>query len=842
MASMLTGAEFPINPAEAFVLGGAFLIHDLGMGIQAYDDGLKGIAGLVEWLDLLARLYPDDYAELQDGFRRDIEKNPNWDGLTDSRVKSALTSFLRWNHAERADTILAQEWSLSNGQKFYLIADTDLRFRYSELIGKIARSHWLDVNSLPDIFRNTLGAPAGYPVGWTIDPLKLACLMRLADAAHIDSRRADPLHTPHRNPQGASRDHWKFQERMLHPHIEGRRLVYTSASALGSEDSDAWWLAYETAKAIDGELRSVDALCGDLGKPRFSVYSVAGVDSPERFSRFVSTAGWRPVDASPHISDPSRIISTLGGFELYGHDDGPLVVPVREILANALDATRARRHGLGQSRMQPIEVVFGSTDQWDYVSVRDYGVGMTETEIVNYLCNFGTSGWRGQEIAHLMPGVLAHGFSPTGRFGIGFFSVFMIADDVIVTTRSIRGSWDDTVVLEFKGGPLSRPVLREARTNERLIDPGTKVEIRLKLRFGDGSDLVRISGMETSTSEIGVRFIRKLALMADEDIWVTNLGGSEMLPAVVRNEWRSMSGVQLFDALNPGLEFLEEPEVFERAGSLFGSGLYPLLNSKGDCVGRIGFGHTPLGLQSSLNWEVGAEYAGGLLANDAGLYLWGIIDGSPARASRDRVRLELTLDDMQTWFRGCKSKVDISGVSDYHRGIIQSIGVYFGIRSEDLPLAYGNEGHLCPSELAEYCASRDEVIILDHMLENIFLGEEEYTCVRYGGRFFIPSDGQIVVSDNHMSDNLYTLPSRPWDLGATLDVNDSPELRWWLWERNSLLGEVVRVVAESWEMSLRDVLVKSERCQMDGSVDNRVLAAVVGGGFAPIGALRLRRV
>ena len=32
-ASLICGNTFPLNAAEAFVLGGAFLLHDLGMGL-----------------------------------------------------------------------------------------------------------------------------------------------------------------------------------------------------------------------------------------------------------------------------------------------------------------------------------------------------------------------------------------------------------------------------------------------------------------------------------------------------------------------------------------------------------------------------------------------------------------------------------------------------------------------------------------------------------------------------------------------------------------------------------------------------------------------------------------
>src|SRR5215813_8538880 len=38
-ASLVCGETFPLNAAEAFVLGGAFLLHDLGMGLASYHGG-----------------------------------------------------------------------------------------------------------------------------------------------------------------------------------------------------------------------------------------------------------------------------------------------------------------------------------------------------------------------------------------------------------------------------------------------------------------------------------------------------------------------------------------------------------------------------------------------------------------------------------------------------------------------------------------------------------------------------------------------------------------------------------------------------------------------------------
>src|ERR1022692_4017323 len=53
-ASLICGDTFPLNPAEAFVLGGAFLLHDLGMGLASYHGGTAAIEADPRFGDLLA--------------------------------------------------------------------------------------------------------------------------------------------------------------------------------------------------------------------------------------------------------------------------------------------------------------------------------------------------------------------------------------------------------------------------------------------------------------------------------------------------------------------------------------------------------------------------------------------------------------------------------------------------------------------------------------------------------------------------------------------------------------------------------------------------------------------
>ena len=53
LADLIIGPEYPLTPSEAFVLGGAFLIHDLGMGLAAYPEGKEALFKKSIWKDTI---------------------------------------------------------------------------------------------------------------------------------------------------------------------------------------------------------------------------------------------------------------------------------------------------------------------------------------------------------------------------------------------------------------------------------------------------------------------------------------------------------------------------------------------------------------------------------------------------------------------------------------------------------------------------------------------------------------------------------------------------------------------------------------------------------------------
>jgi hypothetical protein len=468
-ASSVAEGAVNVNPAEAFVLGASILLHDAAMSLAAYPGGLTEVRTTVAWKDAVARLALA--SEEGSGEKFDVGNPPS------EVVQRVVPDVLRRLHAERAEELAEQAWRTADGSQVYLVEDSELRRFYGPTIGQIAHSHWWSVQKLEQEFSEELGALANRTLN-RVDRIKLACLLRVADALHLDSRRAPRFLRAITTPSGISALHWSFQERLARPHIELDAVVFTTGQPFGREDAEAWWLAYDTLNSVDRELRDVDLLLQGRGREVLKARRVKGAGSPEMLARSVQTRGWRPVDARLQVSDVPRIVENLGGSKLYGNDP---TVALRELVQNAADAVQARRKYQRRAADWGL-ITVGLLSEGDkiWLVVEDNGIGMSEQVLTGPLLDFGTSFWRSSQAMDEFPGLMAAGMHAIGRFGIGFFSVFMLGPVVRVYSRRCDKGQETGRLLEFRGGTSTRPILSPAPREPVPIDGGTRVEVLLK--------------------------------------------------------------------------------------------------------------------------------------------------------------------------------------------------------------------------------------------------------------------------------------------------------------------------------------------------------------------------
>lgn len=509
-ADQIAGTDITLNPLELFVLGGAILVHDNANSIAAFPGGMAEVATTPEWADAEA-----NWREKEDDRALPAE-------LPEAARDVILFDTLRAIHARRAETLTELELEV-DGSRVRLLEDDNLRRHLGELIGKIAASHHWDVLSLPSQLQKRQGALADMPDSWSIRPILLALLLRCADAVQLDQSRTPDFLFGLLRLRGVSRDHWLAQNRLSTPTIDPLdpgALLFTSTRTFDSDVADAWWIAFEALQMANGELQAADAMLRDFQLPPFAVRRIRGADSPLRLAEHVRVSGWQPVPAEVKITDVAKVVGTFGGQQLYGNDYS---VPLRELVQNAADAVRLRRRlepkNSGYEGRILVKLTAYGTGRHSLI-VEDDGIGMSPAVLVGPLIDFGGSYLSSVIVQQEHPGLRASAPRRIGKYGIGFFSSFMLSEEIHVSSKPFDKGIDAVRTLVFRKGIFDRPLLME----QRPADFGSMLSTRVQLLISDEKlqQMLQFPGWSgNSTHPISVeQLVGLLCPMLDVDIAV----------------------------------------------------------------------------------------------------------------------------------------------------------------------------------------------------------------------------------------------------------------------------------------------------------------------------------
>ena len=114
---------------------------------------------------------------------------------------------------------------------------------------------------------------------------------------------------------------------------------------------------------------------------------------------------------------------------------------VRELVSNASDALEKLRHTqLTESAIHqpelPLEISISSDEENGTLTITDHGLGMTREELHE---NIGTIAHSGSKaFVRSLEESAKKESALIGQFGVGFYSAFMVADEVTVYSRSWR--------------------------------------------------------------------------------------------------------------------------------------------------------------------------------------------------------------------------------------------------------------------------------------------------------------------------------------------------------------------------------------------------------------------
>jgi molecular chaperone HtpG len=153
---------------------------------------------------------------------------------------------------------------------------------------------------------------------------------------------------------------------------------------------------------------------------------------------------------------------------------------MRELISNASDALHRIQFEMLTNRdvLDPdveLAIHLGFDEEARTLTVSDTGVGMTREELIENLGTIAHSGamafLKGLEEGARLADIRLTDI--IGQFGVGFYAVFMVAEEVVVTSRSYR---PDAQAWRWSSRGDSRFTLSPAEKKDR----GTIVEVKLK--------------------------------------------------------------------------------------------------------------------------------------------------------------------------------------------------------------------------------------------------------------------------------------------------------------------------------------------------------------------------
>jgi len=158
---------------------------------------------------------------------------------------------------------------------------------------------------------------------------------------------------------------------------------------------------------------------------------------------------------------------------LYTHKE----IFLRELVSNASDAMDKLKFESTKGTEivdndLPLEINIKADKDKKILTVTDTGIGMTKDELVNNIGTIAKSGT--SEFLKVMAESKEDASNIIGRFGIGFYSVFMVAKKVVIKTKSFKKDepavqWESDGLGSYTITPLDEEIKR-----------GTTIEIHLK--------------------------------------------------------------------------------------------------------------------------------------------------------------------------------------------------------------------------------------------------------------------------------------------------------------------------------------------------------------------------
>lgn len=198
-------------------------------------------------------------------------------------------------------------------------------------------------------------------------------------------------------------------------------------------------------------------------------------------------------------ADVSKMLTIITSY-LYTNRD----IFLRELISNASDALDKIRFAYLTEPKEPknkdgeipeMDIHISCDKEAGNVHIRDGGVGMTKEELMNHLGSIGTSGTQ-NFLKGLEEGDVENNPGLIGQFGVGFYSVFLISDNVKVRSKSDDSDtqfiWESTA----EGSYFVYP-----DPDGNTLGRGTEIILKLKENAAEYLDEAKLEKITKTYSE-----------------------------------------------------------------------------------------------------------------------------------------------------------------------------------------------------------------------------------------------------------------------------------------------------------------------------------------------------
>ena len=467
-----------LTPRDMAFLVAAVIIHDIGLLLNA--DGVKklvfdaprsnihhdGKSWSAIWLKYIDEINRYSWEEMYTYFREPISVREDCiegEMLTDS-TRRIIGEFLRRYHHRIAAKVAFD--ALPGSEDVDLFGNTGLSDDDRCLIGLLAWSHGVAIRDTVDHVAMWFGR--GNKLYNT--PLYyLMSVLRMAEYLDVSGQQ-NPVWEPSIIQPG------RLDEQRWRSHIDSsmqaweldKRSLYINA---WPESSTEYMHVDQWLKDVQSELDRCWLFLSELyvlDKYELSIRHIRSNIQDESVQKSMSEHFYFAKEVRLAVA-PSFLSMVLPVL----YENNPSYA-VRELVQNAVDACIEREYAekmyYNSDYRGNIRVELNSGERT--LTITDNGIGMNEDVLTNYLLTAGASyrtsdRWKRDNTVDQQTQLLR-----SGRFGIGFLSVFLLGDSVSVETRNMY----DIKGFSFKFRNTSRP-LNILRTERETV--GTTITVHL---------------------------------------------------------------------------------------------------------------------------------------------------------------------------------------------------------------------------------------------------------------------------------------------------------------------------------------------------------------------------